>query len=122
MPVINPIHQQLNQYLSTFLTDQGIEIPTGTRLSYGIAEHTEDGELRFVVEAPHSQTPYIAQQLNTPTREQLIDCFVALEQHCARQQAEVAQKTGTGLYKQSFAMRYDGTDWQMDTQLYQVQL
>lgn len=60
--------------------------------------------------------------LNREGQEYVIDNFIALEQKQARDKAEVTQAAGNGFFKQAFALKHDGVDWQLDIRLYPVSL
>lgn len=117
-------HQQLNMLLTSLFTEQNLIVPADTRLSFGMDSGDESGELRFVVEndvTPQCEAP-VSQVLNREGLEYVIDSFIALEQQLARDKAEVIQAAGNGFFKQEFALKYDGKDWQLDIRLYPVSL
>lgn len=112
MSIENAIHQQLNSFLIEQFSASDIQVPAGAVLRYGITEDDDTGELLFSIEQVSENTAsHIARQLNKPGLEHLIDCYTGLEHHMARQQAEEDQIQGKGLFKQVFAMRYDGSEW-----------
>ncbi len=124
MPIESSTHQQLNLLLNSLFSDQNFAVPASTRLSFGMADGDDSGELRFVVEndvTPQSEAA-VSQLLNSDGLEYVIDSFIALEQQLARDQAEVIQEAGNGFFKQEFALIYDGQDWQLDIRLYPVSL
>lgn len=124
MPIESSTHQQLNLLLNDLFSEQNFVVPASTRLSFGMADGDESGELRFVVEndvTPQSEAA-ISQLLNSDGLEYVIDSFIALEQQLARDKAEMIQAAGNGFFKQAFALIYDGEDWQLDIRLYPVLL
>lgn len=116
MALENLIHHQLNQLLNDTLAEGNTRAPTGTRLSFGVSDEDISGELQFVVESPSKPQceSTLAAVLNRGNPERLVDNFVALEQHCAREQAEIHLAEGNGPKKQIFALKFDGTTWQLD--------
>jgi len=122
MAVDSPLHHQVNTLFNNLLAEQTLQAPEGTRVSFGIADDDISGELQFVVETPEAST--LQQQfqglLNRQGQDHIIDSFIALDQHNAREQAELTLAAGEHLSKQEFALRYDGDSWQLDIRLHPV--
>jgi len=152
VPQVIPFgYEQVNNSLNEILAEHDLEKPAGTRISFGIAEDDQDGEVRFIVEdtlnpddaEAKARAKAIQDVLNSGDYEYFTDSYLALDQLTAGQNISqanlrdsvLAQETASNnteadsgarnpvtTYKQEFALKSDGTNWLMDVQLHKVEL